>query len=49
MKVRRKSLNHKHNGERVQFTTAEGPHGLTVSPTLAGRKVAAILRHYLPS
>ena len=36
------------DGERVQFTTAEGPHGLTVSPTLAGRKVTAVLRHYRP-
>jgi hypothetical protein len=37
------------DGERVQFTTAEGPHGLTISPTLAGRKVAAILGHYRPA
>lgn len=37
------------DGERVQFTTAEGPHGLTISPTLAGRKVAAILQHYRPA
>jgi hypothetical protein len=37
------------DGERVQFTAAEGPHGLTTSPTLAGRKVAAILRHYRPA
>lgn len=36
------------DGERVQFTTAEGPHGLTISPSLAGKKVAAILRHYRP-
>lgn len=36
------------DGERVRFTSAEGPHGLTVSPSLAGRKVAAILRHYRP-
>jgi hypothetical protein len=37
------------DGERVQFTAAEGPHGLLVSPTLAGQKVAAILRHYRPA
>jgi hypothetical protein len=37
------------DGERVRFTTTEGPHGLTTSPTLAGRKVAAILRHYRPA
>ena len=36
------------DGERVQFDSARGPFGLTVSPTLAGRKVAAVLRHYLP-
>ena len=37
------------DGERVQFTTAEGPHGLTISPSLAGRKVAAVLKHYRPA
>jgi hypothetical protein len=36
------------DGERVQFTTGRGPHGLTISPTLAGRRVACVLRHYLP-
>ncbi len=36
------------DGERVQFTTAHGPHGLTVSPTLAGKKVSAILSFYKP-
>ena len=37
------------DGERVQFTSARGPHGLTVSPTLAGRKVAAVLAYYIPA
>ena len=36
------------DGERVQFTTAEMPHGWTVCPTLAGRKVAAVIKHYRP-
>lgn len=34
------------DGERVQFDTLRGPHGLTVSPTLAGRKVACVLANY---
>jgi len=37
------------DGERVQFTTVRGPHGLTISPTLAGQRVFAVLRHYLPA
>ena len=36
------------DGERVQFTTAQGPHGFTISPTLAGAKVATTLRLYRP-
>jgi hypothetical protein len=36
------------DGERVTFTGARGPFGLTVSPTLAGRKVAAVLANYRP-
>lgn len=37
------------DGERVSFTAHRGPFGLTVSPTLAGRKVATILREYRPA
>ncbi len=37
------------DGERVQFTSFHGPHGLTVSPTLAGKKVSAILSFYKPA
>lgn len=37
------------DGERVQFTTAEGPHGFTISPTLAGAKVATTIRLYRPA
>jgi hypothetical protein len=36
------------DGERVQFDTMRGPHGLTISPTLAGKKVAIVLSRYLP-
>lgn len=34
------------DGERVSFTTRRTPWGLSVSPSLAGRKVAMVLRHY---
>lgn len=37
------------DGAKASFTTAEGPHGLTISPTLAGRRVAAVLMHYRPA
>lgn len=37
------------DGERVSFTAARGPHGLTVSPTMAGRKVATVLKYYVPA
>lgn len=37
------------DGAKATFTTTEGPHGLTVSPTLAGRRVAAVLTHYRPA
>ena len=38
------------DGERVQFTAARSPWGaLLISPTLAGRKVAAVLQHYTPA
>ncbi len=36
------------DGERTSFTATRGPHGLLISPTLAGRKVAAVLLHYTP-
>lgn len=35
------------DGERVSFTAHRTPWGsLSVSPTLAGRKVACVLKHY---
>lgn len=34
------------DGERVSFVAARGPFGLTISPTLAGRKVACVLANY---
>lgn len=37
------------DGESVSFTSANTPLGLSISPTLAGRKVAAVLANYLPS
>jgi hypothetical protein len=37
------------DGERVSFTAHRGPWGLTVSPTMAGRKVATLLREYRPA
>lgn len=36
------------DGERVSFTARRTPWGLSVSPTLAGRKVASVLAHYHP-
>lgn len=37
------------DGERVKFRALRAPWGgLTVSPTLAGRKVSAILKNYTP-
>jgi hypothetical protein len=37
------------DGERVSFIAARMPWGLTtISPTLAGRKVAAVLANYKP-
>ena len=37
------------DGERVSFTAHRTPWGnLSVSPTLAGRKVAAVLANYQP-
>ena len=37
------------DGARVSFTALRGPHGLTVSPSLAGRKVSTVLKEYLPA
>jgi hypothetical protein len=38
------------DGERVSFTARRDPWDrLTVSPTLAGRKVATVLREYRPA
>lgn len=38
------------DGERVQFTAVRMPAGnLSISPTLAGRSVAAVLRNYQPA
>ena len=34
------------DGERVSFTASRLPWGLSVSPTLAGRKVATVLQNY---
>lgn len=37
------------DGERVSFTAFRTPWGdLTVSPTLAGRKVSAVMANYAP-
>lgn len=36
------------DGERASFTAARLPWGLSVSPTTAGRKVAAVLANYQP-
>lgn len=34
------------DGERVSFTAARTPWGLSVSPTLAAKKIAAVLANY---
>lgn len=34
------------DGSRSQFSIHELPHGLSVSPTLAGQKVTAVLANY---
>ncbi len=36
------------DGTRSQFSIHELPHGLSVSPTLAGQKVFTILSNYQP-
>jgi len=37
------------DGQRVSFRSLRLPWGLSISPTLAGRKVACVLREYMPS
>lgn len=37
------------DGERASFTATRLPWGLSVSPTLAGRKVATVLKEYQPA
>ena len=37
------------DGASVRLRVHELPWGLSVSPTLAGRKVAAVLKHYRPA
>jgi len=36
------------DGQRASFTAARGPFGLTISPTLAGRRVTCVLQYYVP-
>lgn len=36
------------DGERASFTAVRLPWGLAISPTAAGRKVARVLKEYLP-
>jgi hypothetical protein len=36
------------DGESVSFTTSRGAHGLTISPTDCGRRLASVLMHYVP-
>lgn len=36
------------DGTRSSFLAFRTPFGLTVAPSLAGRKVACVLRNYLP-
>jgi hypothetical protein len=36
------------DGQRVQFDAMNTPYGLTISPTLAGRKVTMVLANYKP-
>lgn len=37
------------DGASVKLRVHEVPWGLSVAPTLAGRKVASVLRHYRPA
>lgn len=36
------------DGEKASFTTTDTPHGLTVSPTLCGKRVSTLIQHYRP-
>lgn len=36
------------DGSSTGFSISHGPFGLTISPTLAGRKVASVLANYTP-
>lgn len=36
------------DGAKASFTTCELLDGLSISPTLAGRRVSAVLKHYRP-
>ena len=36
------------DGARSSFFALRTPFGLTIAPSLAGRKVAMVLRHYVP-
>jgi hypothetical protein len=37
------------DGETVKMRIHEGPHGLTISGTDAGKRVAAIVKNYRPA
>lgn len=37
------------DGERVQFTAFRTPWGLSISPTLAAKKVFVVLSEYTPA
>lgn len=37
------------DGAKASFTTALGPHGFTISPTLAGQKTASVIANYRPA
>lgn len=37
------------DGSRSSFLALRTPFGLTVAPSLAGRKVACVLREYIPA
>lgn len=37
------------DGARVSFTASRLPWGLSVSPTLAGKRVATVLKEYIPA
>lgn len=37
------------DGEKASFITARGPHGLLISATDCGRRVASVISNYTPS